>query len=179
MEDLLALGILEVQTTSMQFPARKRGRPRKQKENDDDDDDLQPNTGSKTITRKRGRPRKQKEDDHSLQTEIAEKTSTTTTTTTTRTRGRPKKLKEDELQQTTKTDKIAISYPWMRSRPILCKCLGLRPKTRYWPYFDNVEVSIWSKSLTQAEYQAKIDNREHLINYVPVDVNIDQHPQAP
>jgi hypothetical protein len=144
MEDLLALGILEVQT-SMSFPARKRGRSRKLKENDndnemkaetasnipaqkrgrprkikeeedDDDEDLQPESASTTITRKRGRPQKQKENDDFLQTEIAENASTTTTTTTTRKRGRPKKLKEDESQQT-KTDTISITSVRNRGRP--------------------------------------------------------------
>jgi hypothetical protein len=93
---------------------------------------------------------------------------------------RTKTTSRSSTRQTgSKSDKIAISYPWMRSRPILCKCLGLRPKTRYWPYFDNVEVSKWSKSLTQNEYQTKINNREHLKTYVPVDVNITQHPDTP
>jgi len=35
--------------------------------------------------------------------------------------------------------------PWMRSKKIQFKSIGLRPNTRYFPYFNNTDVSSWCR----------------------------------
>ena len=41
--------------------------------------------------------------------------------------------------------------PWMRSKMIQFKSVGLRPNTRYFPYFNNVDVSNWCREETTYE----------------------------
>ena len=79
----------------------------------------------------------------------------------------------------TREDKIVISYPFARSRPIYCNAKGLRPETRYWPYFEGIDVSQWCKSLEKGQYKTHINNGDHLKTYTPVNVNISQNPDGP
>ena len=84
-----------------------------------------------------------------------------------------------EIDRTENALKV-ISVPFARQRPIFCKAQGLRPNTRYWPYFDGIDVSQWTKSLSKSEYSAKIQSNEHLRTYAPVDTNLNnQHPDVP
>lgn len=78
----------------------------------------------------------------------------------------------------TREDKMVMAYPFARSRPVYCKARGLRPDTRYWPYFVGVEVSQWCKSLQKAEYETHIKNKDHLKTYAPVKVGLTENPDG-
>jgi hypothetical protein len=78
----------------------------------------------------------------------------------------------------TKEDKLVMSYPFARSRPIYCQAKGLRPDTRYWPYFEGVEVSQWCNSLEKGQYKTHIQDGDHLKTYSPVNVNVTQNPDG-
>lgn len=54
----------------------------------------------------------------------------------------------------TKTTEI----PFMRSREVAVKVTGLMPSTRHFPYFDQVDVSKWCKSITESEYNALVSS---------------------
>lgn len=78
----------------------------------------------------------------------------------------------------TKNDRMVVSYPFTRSRPIYCKAQGLRPNTRYWAYFQDVDISQWIHALTEERYQQHLDEGDHLKTYQPVNVNILNHPDG-
>lgn len=68
------------------------------------------------------------------------------------------------------------SIPWMRSRKIFGRVQGLRPNTRYWPFFNKIDVSQWVISRTKAQHVADLKARNHLKTYGDVNVSIKQHP---
>ena len=78
----------------------------------------------------------------------------------------------------TSNDRMVVSYPFARSRPIYCKAQGLRPNTRYWPYFEGVDVSQWSHALTETRYDQHLKDGDHLKTYEPVNVNILSAPDG-
>ena len=85
----------------------------------------------------------------------------------------------DETVLSSRTnDRMVISYPFARSRPIFCKAQGLRPNTRYWPYFEGIDVSQWCHSLTETIYKKHLEDGDHLKTYQPVNVNILTHPDG-
>ena len=85
---------------------------------------------------------------------------------------------DETVLSSVKNDRMVISYPFARSRPIFCKAQGLRPNTRYWPYFEGIDVSQWCHSLTEARYNRHLEDGDHLKTYAPVDVNILNHPDG-
>ena len=75
------------------------------------------------------------------------------------------------------------NIPFMRQRRIFAKAQGLRPKTRYWPFFDGINVSQWCLKITGGttgnEYENAIQQRRHLIISDPdVNVGLLQHPDV-
>lgn len=44
------------------------------------------------------------------------------------------------------------SIPYMRSRNLLIKAKGLKPNTIFYPFFDNVDISIWCTPATTIQY---------------------------
>ena len=74
-------------------------------------------------------------------------------------------------------DSIAYSVPFARQREVFGKVQGLRPNTRYWPFFDNINVEQWSIGETEAEYKEHLRIGDHLRGYPSVDVTILQHPR--
>ena len=91
------------------------------------------------------------------------KRSTTVNTTT----------RIDDIQE----DVIAYAVPFARQREVFVKAEGLRPDTRYWPFFDEINVEQWCLSETQAEYRSHLANNEHLKGFPEVDVTIKKHPR--
>ena len=77
-----------------------------------------------------------------------------------------------------KNERMVVAYPFARSRPIYCKAQGLRPDTRYWPYFEGVDVSQWCHALTEARYDKHLEDGDHLKTYQPVNVNILSAPDG-
>ena len=77
-----------------------------------------------------------------------------------------------------KNERMVVAYPFARSRPIYCKAQGLRPDTRYWPYFEGVDVSQWCHALTEARYEQHLEDGDHLKTYQPVNVNILSAPDG-
>ena len=73
---------------------------------------------------------------------------------------------------------MVVSYPYARSRPIYCKAQGLRPDTRYWPYFQGIDVSQWCHKLSPERYDKHLEDGDHLKTYQPVNVNILSAPDG-
>ena len=57
------------------------------------------------------------------------------------------------------TESKVYGIPWMRQRSIYCKATDLRPNTRYWPFFKDVNVSQFCYKLEKATYNAAMANR--------------------
>ena len=74
------------------------------------------------------------------ETEFTTETQTTTTTATTTTVNR---ISGEHTVREIVGQKVfdLISIPWMRSRKVSFRGDGLRPNTRYFPFFDNTDVS--------------------------------------
>jgi len=72
----------------------------------------------------------------------------------------------------------AFAIPFMRQRKVFMKAQGLRPNTRYWPFFDNISVSKWCVALTSSDYSDAIRTRQHLREWGDVNVNYKKHPDA-
>jgi len=47
--------------------------------------------------------------------------------------------------------------PWMRSKKVQFKTIGLRPNTKYFPYFNNVDVTNWCREETTFERFSSTD----------------------
>jgi hypothetical protein len=74
-------------------------------------------------------------------------------------------------------DVIAYAVPFSRQREVFGFVQGLRPETRYWPFFDGVNVEQWTIGETETEYKAHLAANDHLRGYPEVDVTIKQHPR--
>ena len=74
-------------------------------------------------------------------------------------------------------DVLVYSVPFARQREIFGRVQGLRPNTRYWPFFDDVNVEQWTIAETEAEYKTHLQQNDHLRGYPEVDVTIKQHPR--
>ena len=74
-------------------------------------------------------------------------------------------------------DVLAYSVPFARQREIFGRVQGLRPNTRYWPFFDNINVEQWTIAETESEYKTHLQQNDHLRGYPEVDVTILQHPR--
>jgi hypothetical protein len=74
-------------------------------------------------------------------------------------------------------DVVAYAVPFARQREVFGKVQGLRPNTRYWPFFDNVNVEQWTISETETEHDNHLKRNHHLRAYPEVDVTIRQHPR--
>ena len=72
---------------------------------------------------------------------------------------------------------LAYAIPFARQREIFGKVQGLRPNTRYWPFFDKVPVEQWTISETEIEHRAHLTANDHLRGYPEVDVTVKQHPR--
>ena len=74
------------------------------------------------------------------ETEFTTETQTTTTTATTTTVNR---ISGEHTVREIVGQKVfdLVSIPWMRSRKVSFRGDGLRPNTRYFPFFDNTDVS--------------------------------------
>ena len=81
--------------------------------------------------------------------------------------------KIDDIQE----DVVAFAVPFARQREVFIRAQGLRPNTRYWPFFDEINVEQWTIAETSAEYKEHLRNNEHLKGYPEVDVTIKQHPR--
>lgn len=68
------------------------------------------------------------------------------------------------------------SVPWMRSRKIFGRVQGLRPNTRYWPFFNKINVSQWVISRTKPQHVADLAAKNHLKTYGDVNVSLRNHP---
>lgn len=77
-------------------------------------------------------------------------------------------------------DKVVqlTNVPWMRQRKIFGKIQGLRPYTRYWPFFNGINVSQWVIRRTPTEYNEAIAKKWHLRTWGDVNVNYNSHPDA-
>lgn len=109
------------------------------------------------------------------------RTTTTSWTTTTRWQNVATRVigAETLIQDLGDRTVATHSLPWMRQRRIFAKAEGLRPNTRYWPFFDGVNVSQWVVRLTEDVYADAISTRQHLIIEDPdVSVGILEHPDA-
>ena len=73
-------------------------------------------------------------------------------------------------------DVEVYAIPYSRQKEIFAKAQGLKPNTRYWPFFDGVNVEQWVISKTGVEYQTHLKNDDHLKTVPEVDVNVLQHP---
>jgi hypothetical protein len=82
-------------------------------------------------------------------------------------------IRIDDIQE----DVVAYAVPFARQREIFIKAQGLRPDTRYWPFFDEVNVEQWCLSETQQEYRDHLAKNEHLKGYPEVDVTVKKHPR--
>lgn len=74
-------------------------------------------------------------------------------------------------------DVIAYAVPFSRQREIFGKVQGLRPETRYWPFFDGVNVEQWTIAETETEYKSHLAANDHLRGYPEVDVTVKKHPR--
>ena len=74
-------------------------------------------------------------------------------------------------------DVVAFAVPFARQREVFVKAQGLRPDTRYWPFFDEINVEQWVVAETAAEYREHINKNDHLRGYPDVDVTIKKHPR--
>lgn len=81
------------------------------------------------------------------ETEFTTETQTTTTTSTTTTVNR---IAGEHTVREVVGQRVfdLISIPWMRSRKVSFRGDGLRPNTRYFPFFDDVDVSAFCIATT-------------------------------
>ena len=77
----------------------------------------------------------------------------------------------------TEDDVVAYAVPFARQREVFGKVQGLRPETRYWPFFDGVNVEQWTIAETETEHKEHLAKNDHLRAYPEVDVTIKQHPR--
>ena len=71
------------------------------------------------------------------------------------------------------------ALPFLRQRRVIGAAKGLRPFTRYWLYFSDVDVSQWTLSVPdQRSYEALMGEGVMNKNYEDVNVNINSHPFA-
>ena len=71
------------------------------------------------------------------------------------------------------------ALPFLRQRRILGSAKGLRPYTRFWLYFGDVDVSQWVISIPdESGYQALFNQGVMNQNYEDVDVTLNRHPFA-
>ena len=69
--------------------------------------------------------------------------------------------------------------PFCRQKRILGSAEGLRPNTRYWLYFDGVDVSQWTLSVASlTEYNSLFSSGVTSKNYASVQLVNDQHPET-
>lgn len=85
--------------------------------------------------------------------------------------------KSYETINSVEEDVIAYSVPFARQREVFGKVQGLRPNTRYWPFFDGTNVEQWTIAETEIEHKAHLSAGDHLRGYPEVDVSIRQHPR--
>lgn len=84
----------------------------------------------------------------SVDTEWTTDTTTTTTTSTTTTVNRV--AGEHTVREVVGTNVIdVLTIPWMRSRVVSFRATGLRPNTRYFPFFDQTYVGTFIKGTTE------------------------------
>ena len=71
------------------------------------------------------------------------------------------------------------ALPFLRQRRVLGSAKGLRPFTRYWPYFGDVDVSQWTLSLAnQGDYEDLFNQGVMNQNYEDINVTLNRHPFA-
>ena len=107
-------------------------------------------------------------------------TQTTRTTTTVTQSVQTRVVGSDVITQDL-GDKIVATHtlPFARSRMIYGKAEGLRPNTRFWPFFDGVDVSQWCVQVTQQMHIQAMRDRLHLQQPDnSIDVNVNEHPDA-
>jgi hypothetical protein len=69
------------------------------------------------------------------------------------------------------------ALPFLRQRRIIGDAKGLRPFTRYWLYFGDVDVSQWTLSLAnQGDYETLFNQNIMNQNYEDVNVTLNRHP---
>ena len=73
-------------------------------------------------------------------------------------------------------DVAVYAIPYARQREIFGKAQGLKPNTRYWPFFDTIGVEQWVVAKTKNEYKSHLAADDHLKSIPEVDVNVLQHP---
>jgi hypothetical protein len=84
-------------------------------------------------------------------------------------------LISDEIKYTPQGDRtiVAISVPWMRSRKVFFKAEGLRPLTRYFPFFDGIRFDQWTRTIAENEYKT---HAETYVAPIDTDPTIKAHP---
>ena len=65
-----------------------------------------------------------------------------------------------------------VSIPYMRSRKVYFRVVGLIPYQQYWAFFDNVDVSSWVRSETFQNYAGTTEDYGNRYN------NITEHPDG-
>jgi hypothetical protein len=80
----------------------------------------------------------------------------TSPTTEVRTGNKPTVTAVNEKQTVGNYVKDVNIQPWMRSKRILFKAVGLKPNSKMYTFFDNVKVGDYVTPLTEAEYQMSI-----------------------
>jgi hypothetical protein len=108
----------------------------------------------------------------------------TTVTTTRVTRRQPvltRVIGSETIRQDLGDRTVGVfSVPWMRQRRVYGIAEGLRPNTRYWPFFDGVNVSQWVKRIEASDYNDALRTKKHLtINVPDVSVGATEHPDGP
>lgn len=104
-------------------------------------------------------------------------------------RDRNPRVRAWPIRRTTTTDRVTavetirevigdrvvqtVFIPWMRNKLIYFKAQGLRPNTRYFPFFDDVNVSQWCR-----EEQLFQTTQENDIDYGDVNPSLTQHPEG-
>lgn len=81
-----------------------------------------------------------------------------------------------EISSETDRKLAVVSIPWMRQKRIFGRAQGLRPNTRYWPFFADIPVSQWVLSMTETEYKSAIGSGLHHVNHPSADVTLKKHP---
>ena len=98
-------------------------------------------------------------------------TRTTRTTTTTTVTNR---IVSDETIRQVVGDRVVdiAIIPFMRSRKVYFKAVGLKPFQRYFAFFDNVSVAPWVREETFVRFATTTDNFGNIHN------NATQHPEG-
>lgn len=98
-----------------------------------------------------------------------------------RTPVRTRVIGDEQVMTDLGTTRVGLSLiPFCRQKRIIGAAEGLRPLTRYWLYFDGVDVSQWTLSVPdETGYQNLIDSGVQNKNYSDVSVTVKKHPFGP